>query len=292
MRLRFLILLVAAAVLLLVGCSPLAALNASVPSDGYDLARGQAYGEHSRQQLDVYAPKTGSVPRPVVVYFYGGSWERGSRSEYKFLGEALTSKGFVTVVADYRLYPEVKFPSFLEDGAKAVTWVQENIADFGGDPRSIYLMGHSAGAYNASMLAFDRHYIAAAGGDPRSVRGLVGMAGPYDFLPITSRTLRNVFGDAPDLPATQPVNFVAADSPPALLLTGGKDTVVDPKHTVRLAARMRAAGGRVTEITYPDLGHVTIVGALATPYRNLGPVLDDVARFIRGDAVRTIATGK
>lgn len=268
------------------GCSSLAALNAVIPDDGFEVSRGHAFGPHPRQQLDVYTPKARSGPLPVVVFFYGGSWQRGGRADYKFVGEALTSQGFVVAIADYRLYPEVKFPSFLDDGAAAVTWVQQRISSYGGDPRRVYVMGHSAGAYNAAMLAFDHRYIAAAGGNPADVVGFIGLAGPYDFLPLTSVTLEKVFGDAPDPPATQPVNFVAADSPRTLVLYGERDTTVLPGNSKRLAQRIRAVGGRVTEVGYPELGHIEIVGVLAKPYQGRAPVLDEVTRFITDDDAR------
>jgi len=271
---------------LLAGCSPLAALNATIPDQGFMASRNHAYGEHPRQQLDVYSPRDEAGRAPVVVFFYGGAWQRGKRANYKFVAEALSSRGFVVVIPDYRLYPEVTFPSFLEDGGAAVAWTQRNIAGHGGDPRRIYVMGHSAGAYNAAMLALDPRYIAAAGGRHEDVIGFIGLAGPYDFLPFTSATLEQVFGAAPDLPATQPVNFVALDSPGALLLYGEQDTTVLPEHSRRLAQRIRAVGGRVVEVGYADLGHVSIVGVLAKPYQGRAPVLEEITRFIAAGDTR------
>jgi acetyl esterase/lipase len=266
--------------LLNAGCSPLAALNAAIPDEGFVASRNHAYGTHPRQALDVYSPRAKSGPAPVVVFFYGGAWQRGKRGDYKFVAEALTSKGFVVVIPDYRLYPEVRFPSFLDDGGAAVAWTQKYISGYGGDSQRIYVMGHSAGAYNAAMLAFDRRYVDAAGGSHGDVIGFIGLAGPYDFLPFTSATLEMVFGAAPDLPATQPVNFVDLDSPRTLLLYGEQDTTVLPEHSQRLAKRIRAVGGRVSEVGYPDLGHASIVGVLAKPYQGRAPVLEEITRFI------------
>lgn len=266
--------------LLAAGCSPLAALNATIPDEGFVASRDHAFGTHPRQKLDVYVPRELREPAPVVVFFYGGAWQRGRRADYKFVAEALTSKGFVTVIPDYRLYPEVRFPAFLDDGGAAVAWVQKEIGRFGGDPRRIFVMGHSAGAYNAAMVAFDAHYVEAAGGRHADVIGFIGLAGPYDIRPYTSITLENVFGAAPDLPATQPANFVEADSPRALVLYGEQDTTVLPEHSKRLAKRIRAVGGRVSEVGYPDLGHASLVGVLAKPYRGRAPVLEEVTRFI------------
>ena len=266
--------------ILAAGCSPLAALNAAIPDEGFAASRDHAYGTHPRQRLDVYAPPQLRQPAPVVVFFYGGAWQRGKRGDYKFVAEALTSKGFVVVIPDYRLYPEVRFPAFLDDGGAAVAWTQREIARYGGDPTRVFVMGHSAGAYNAAMLAFDPHYVETAGGRHADVIGFIGLAGPYDFLPFTSITLENVFGAAPDLPATQPATFVDADSPRALVLYGEQDTTVLPEHSRRLAKRIRAVGGRVAEVGYPDLGHASLVGVLAKPYQGRAPVLEEVTRFI------------
>lgn len=266
--------------LLATGCSTLAALNASIPDEGFVLSRDQAFGSLPRQKLDVYAPVGLTERAPVVVFFYGGAWQRGRRADYKFIGEALTSKGFVVVIPDYRLYPEVKFPAFLEDGGAAVAWTQREISRFGGDPHRIFLMGHSAGAYNAAMIALDAHYVEAAGGRHADVIGFIGLAGPYDIRPDTSIILDGIFGAAPDLRAAQPANFVETDSPRALLLYAEQDTTVLPAHSRRLAQRFRAVGARVTEVSYGDLGHASIVGVLAKPYQGRAPVLEEVTRFI------------
>jgi acetyl esterase/lipase len=158
----------------------------------------------------------------VVVFFYGGSWQSGSRDTYRFLGSALARRGIVTVVPDYRVYPEVTFPTFLEDGAAAVDWVRDNVARYGGDRERIVLMGHSAGAHMAAMLAIDGRWLAKVGVEPRrDIAGLVGLAGPYDFLPIRDPTLQLLFEGA-NRPETQPVTFVEGGEAPALLITGGR----------------------------------------------------------------------
>ena len=280
--------LLLAAVLAVAACAPLALINGLVPGDTYRAERGIAYGPLERQRLDLYLPAasaTDPAGAPVIVFFYGGNWNSGARGDYLFAGEAFASQGFVTVLADYRLYPEVKFPDFLNDSARAFAWVEKNIARFGGDPRRIVLAGHSAGAYNAAMLAFNPAYLRAAGADPASVKAFVGLAGPYDFMPLTGAITKAVFG-FPDTPAaTQPINFIpAADGtrpPPVLLLTAPDDTTVKPGNSERLAIKLRAAGGQVQEISYPGLDHRRIVGALAAPLRGLAPVLADVTAFVR-----------
>jgi len=264
----------------LVSCAPVKLVNDLVPTDTFRQERDIPYGANERQRLDVYSPVNAAGPAPVVVFFYGGSWRSGSRTDYLFAGEALASRGFVAVIADYRLYPEVQFPDFVVDSAHAVRWTRDNVARFGGDPQRIFLMGHSAGAYNAAMLAFDASYLRDAGFDRSAVKGFIGLAGPYDFLPVTSQLMRGVFGYPDTSPATQPVNFVAAGGPPVLLIVAARDSVVDPGNSARLAQRIRRAGGSVREVTYDQLDHRTVVGALASPLRGLAPVLDDVAGFV------------
>ncbi len=267
---------------LVAGCSPLAIINGWVPSDTYRASTALAYGPHARQRLDVYRPARASSPAPVVVFFYGGNWNSGNRADYLFVGEALAAQGIVAVIPDYRLFPEVRFPDFLADSAQAVRWTLEQVAQYGGDPQRVFVMGHSAGAYNAAMLAFNPAYLRAAGVEPRRVRGLIGLAGPYDFLPLTGSVTKQVFGFPATPITTQPIHFASSAAPPALLITGDNDDVVDPGNSRRLAARLRTTGAEARELVYPKLGHSTLVAALAAPLRErLAPVLDDIVRFVR-----------
>lgn len=263
-------------------CSPsLGAFDALAPRDGgvRRVVRDAAYGREPRQRVDVYAPAAAPGPAPVVVFFYGGSWSSGSKDDYNFMGAALASRGFVTAIPDYRLVPEVRFPSFVEDCAAAVRWVEQNAAAHGGDPQRIVLVGHSAGAYNAIMLALDPRYLRHAGAS--TVRGAVGLAGPYDFLPFDVDATRNAFGQAPDAAQTQPVTFARADAPPLLLLWGDADTTVGPRNLEGLARAMRAAGGAVETTIYPGVDHVGIMLAMSRPFRGRAPVLADVTTFVR-----------
>ncbi|MGI9046624.1 MAG: alpha/beta hydrolase [Burkholderiales bacterium] len=281
---RYRTLLLLPLLLALAACSPIALLNLVISEDGYKKTADINYGDAPRNQLDVYTPDSEPAGAPVVVFFYGGNWEHGARGEYLFVAEALTSRGFVTVVPDHRLYPEVRFPVFLEDSARAVKWVKDNIASHGGDPERIFLMGHSSGAYNAAMLAIDGRFLRNAGIDAATLNGFIGLAGPYDFLPLSSNTLKAIFNTPQGLEKTQPINFVSGNEPPMLLLHGSSDETVRPRNSSRLAARVRERGGEVTHIVYDDVSHVRIVGALASPFRDWAPVLDDVARFIRAHA--------
>jgi acetyl esterase/lipase len=261
--------------IVLAGC---AALRPGALSQG---ARDVAYGAHPRQTMDIYTPSSDGAGRPVVFFIYGGSWANGAKESYAFVGDALAQRGFVTVIADYRLVPEVRFPVFIEDGAAALRFVRDNIARFGGDPRRIHLMGHSAGAYNAMMLTLDRSYLASAGLSPGIIRSAVGLSGPYDFLPLDIDVTKAAFGKARDLAQTQPINFARADAPPILLATGADDTTVLPRNSERLAAALRRSGARsVTLKIYPGLGHAGTAASLARIMNWRAPVLDDVVSFL------------
>ncbi|MGX1786993.1 alpha/beta hydrolase [Bosea sp. NPDC055332] len=256
------------------GC---AALRPGALSEG---ARDVAYGRHLRQTMDIYVPPGGRMGRPVVFFIYGGSWANGAKESYAFVGDALAARGFVTVVADYRLVPEVRFPVFIEDGATALRFVRENIARFGGDPRRIHLMGHSAGAYNAMMLTLDTGYLARAGLPSSTIRSAVGLSGPYDFLPLDIDVTKAAFGNASNPERTQPIHFVRRDAPPILIATGAEDTTVLPRNSERLAAALRRADARSVALKiYPGLGHAGTAAALARAMSWRAPVLDGVVEF-------------
>jgi len=266
-------------------CSPLSLFATLSPKDpASHVARGEAYGAGPRQRLDVYAPRRGQAAAPLAVFFYGGSWDSGRRQDYNWAGRALASRGFVTVVADYRLYPEVRYPGFLEDGAQAVAWASRNAQRLGGDPRRIVLVGHSAGAYNAVMLGLDGRYLRGVGVDPKAVKAMAGLSGPYDFLPIRSDITERIFGGTADLPSTQPLAYVRPDSPPAFLATGAADDMVWPKNTIALAKKLREAGVPVEERHYDGVDHVNMVLALSKPLRGRAPVLDEMTGFLRRHA--------
>jgi acetyl esterase/lipase len=267
------------------GCSVAGVLNAAVSHQHFRAETGLAYGSAPRQRLDVYVPADGVPPaaphgRPVVVFFYGGSWQNGSRDNYLFVGAALASRGFVAVVPDYRTWPDTAFPGFVDDAATAVRWAREHAAEFGGDPSRIFLMGHSAGAHIVMLLATDGRYLAAQQMSKSDISGVIGLAGPYDFLPLHDATLKQVFPRALRA-ASQPINFVAGDEPPVFLAAGQRDTTVDPVNTDRLAAKLRDSGDADVEVKhYPRIGHALLVGAFAGPLRGFAPVLDDASAFI------------
>jgi acetyl esterase/lipase len=253
--------------------SPVTLLNGFAAGATMETER---YGPLDRQMLDVYRP-AGTGPHPVVVFFYGGGWEEGERGPYRFVGAALAAAGIVAVIPDYRLYPEVRHEGFLADGAAAVRWAYDNAARFGGDPERLVLMGHSAGGYIAGMLAMDGQWLSRAGLDRHIVRGWIGLAGPYDFEPDTPNR-RIILGT--DRQRTQPIGFVRADNPPALLGVPRRDKVVDPGNATRLAKRIAEVGGLAQVKVYPRTDHASILGAMSPLLRFLGPVFRDCTTFI------------
>lgn len=261
-------------------CTPLGVFAAFTPRDPAFLrAHDQAYGPSPRQTLDVYTPRRLDAAAPVAVFLYGGGWERGRKWDYGWVAQALADRGYVVVLPDYRLYPQVRFPAFLEDAAQSVRWAADHASAYGGDPSRIVLLGHSAGAYNAVMLALDDRYLKAAGVDPASVRAVVGIAGPYDFLPLDGHAAE-VFGGAVDPAQTQPVRLARPDGPPMLLLTGLADSIVDPGNTKALERALQNVGGDVETRTYPGIGHNEIMAAISVPFRGRASVLDDITSFL------------
>lgn len=272
-----------AAAVALAACAPTATLNALVPSGSHVRTVDVPYGPSPRQRADLYRPTSPPPPGgyPMVVFFYGGSWNRGDRRDYSFVGEALASRGVLVMVADYRLYPEVRYPDFLADSARALAQGLAQAVALGADPARVFVMGHSAGAYNAAMLALDRRWLQATGHGPSELAGWIGLAGPYDFLPIRNPEVQPVFHH-PAYPAdSQPMDFALAGSPPSFVGAAAKDSLVDPqRNSARMAARLEAAGVPVTYRVYDRANHVTLAAAFAGPLRWIAPVLDDVVDFI------------
>lgn len=266
--------------LIAAACSPLTLFNSVMPKDGgvRVAVHDAAFGPDRLQRLDVYVPKRPSgATLPIVIFFYGGSWNSGTKDGYSFVGRALAARGFVVAIPDYRLVPQVHYPAFLEDNAAAVRWVRAHAAEFGGDPDRLVLAGHSAGAYNAAMLALDPRWL---GKDRASVRALVGLAGPYDFLPFDGPVVKQAFAGVADPITTQPIHYVQRGDPPAFLATGMKDDTVRPANSDSLAGKLQAVGGKVERVRYPKVGHAGIVTAIAKPLRGRASVLDDMTVFI------------
>ena len=246
------------------------------------VVRDVRYGPERWQKLDIYEPTSASPgPRPIIVFFYGGRWESGSRGDYEFVGDAFAKKGFITVIPDYSKYPDVRFPVFVEDGAKALAWVHDHISEYQGDPRRIFVAGHSAGAHIAALLTVDKHYLAALNKTPTQIiAGFAGLAGPYSFTP-DEPDLQDMFGPPTRYPAMQATTFIDGHEPPMLLLWGDADTTVRRDNLDRLKTAIEAKGSRVQTIIYPGTNHVGILGALSWVNPQGVPVLDDIARFFK-----------
>jgi acetyl esterase/lipase len=277
MRVFFLV----SALFLLAACSPIPLMNRMISRAGYHVVHDLPYGSDPRQKLDFYVPDhpTG----PVLLFFYGGGWQGGSKSLYPAFGQAFASRGILTAVADYRLYPQVRYPAFIEDSAQAFAFVRDHAAQYGGDPKKLFLSGHSAGAYNAMMLAADPHYLKDAGAGVSQICGVIGIAGPYDFLPLIDPSYIAVF-EGRNRPETQPIHHIDGKRPPMLLAYGVSDTTVEPGNSIRLAAKLESFGSPVTLKAYPHTGHIGIILSLVPGLRWTTTLHTDMLEFIGAQA--------
>lgn len=262
-------------------CAPVDALNATISTDDLTIRRDIAFAPGPRGRMDVYRPAGAAAKLPLVVFFYGGAWKDGSKNDYKFVATPLARAGMVVAVPDYRLVPEVRFPTFLEDNAKAVAFARAHATEWGADPDRIFIVGHSAGAYNALMLAVDPRYLAAVGMDRSRLAGVVTIATPADFFPFTDSSTIATFGQSPDPASTQPINFADGKNPPLLMLHGDADDTVYLRNATAMTSRVKAAGGDVTLKVYPGIGHIGIITSFAPLFESKAPALADTVAFIR-----------
>jgi acetyl esterase/lipase len=266
--------------LLMSGCSPLRVISSVSPLGPADARRDIPFGTHELT-LDLYSPDentTSAPPRPVIVFIYGGGWQSGTKEEYAFVASTLVRQGYVVVIPDYRLFPEVRFPEFVSDAADALRWTFDNIGQYGGDPSNVFVMGHSAGGEIAALLHYDESYLQTAGTRQRPC-GFIGLSGPYDFLPLVGGPLEDIFPLATRA-SSQPINFVTGDEGPALLIHGYLDNTVKPRNSAKLVELVTAAGGQAQLVIVPERKHASIVLSLASPLSWLAPVADDVGAFI------------
>jgi len=269
-------LVAATAALLVAGCQTVAfgianrGVQAPDASVVYDTQHGLS--------LDIYKPSVAtSAPAPVVVFFYGGGWKTGKREQYRFVGRRLSQQGVLAIVADYRTFPRGTFPGFVEDGARATAWGYGHAAEYGGDPRRLFVAGHSAGAQIAALLGTDARYLAGQGMKPRDLSGVIGLSGPYDF--VIEGGYEEVFGPRARWPDAQAVNFVDGDEPPFLLIHGTGDKVVESKDSQELADKLRQAGGNAELVWLPKAGHIAPLSAIYDPKRD-PKVLQAIREFL------------
>ena len=251
-------------------------------NSGYQLALADGrYGPLAVQQIEVIVPAGPSErPRPVVLFIHGGGWNSGAPGDYRFVGRTLAREGYVVVLSGYRLGSEGRYPAMLEDSAQAVAWVRDHAAKYGGDPEQVFLMGHSAGAYNAVMITLERQWLGRVGVPDGFIKGVIGLSGPYDFYPFTSDSARQAFGHVADPASTQPIHFVRADAPPLLLITGDADVTVKPRNAEALARAFTALGRPNRPVVLAGVDHSGTIMKLAAPFNRDRRVLDPVLAFL------------
>ncbi|MDB5969396.1 MAG: Acetyl esterase/lipase [Hydrocarboniphaga sp.] len=260
-------------------CSGEQVLNSFTSTKDFQRTQNMPYDPVKNLRLDVYTPAN-QTKRPVVVFFYGKRWTTGTKDEYEFVGGALARIGYCTVIPDVSLYPMVRFPAFVQDGARVVKWTRDHISDYGCDPKKIFVMGHSSGAHIAAMLALNEQYLQDVGGSRTWLRGMVGLAGPYDFLPLVDPTLRDLFGPPEKFEQSQPIMFTDGRNPPMLLMSGEDDEIVQVSSTRNLAASIGRAGGPVETIIYPKMPHPRLLASIGPGLRGQSDVLDHIKEFL------------
>jgi acetyl esterase/lipase len=284
------LLVIALAIITLTACTPaalestgLSAVSSNAGLEGINRVSNLTYGPLARQKLDVYQPKNAKTPRPVIVFTYGGGFKTGSKDEYGFVAEAFSSLGYVTVIFDYRLYPQATWPAYLEDGAQAVAWVSNEIGKYGGDPKRILIAGHSAGAYIAAMLAVNPEYLRAANVPDGTIKAALTFSGPYEFWNANRKAnggfigpeIQEVMGPAESAPQTQPINYVESSAPPFVIIHGTDDGLLEPAQARAMKKKLEAAKVPVIYLEYP-MAHATTILAMAKPLRGLGSTFVDV----------------
>jgi acetyl esterase/lipase len=271
-------LLAAASILLASACSPLRLVSGIALQGDNVVISSFDYGPEKRHKLDVYVPEEIRENSPVVVFFYGGSWKRGEKEKYGFVGHSLSRKGYVTVIPNYRLYPEVIFPAFVEDGALAIAWLRQHVDQA---KNGVVVMGHSAGAHIAALLALDREYLEKVGQSQQTIRGMIGLAGPYGFDPLQYRSTRPIFSGTVPLEKMQPVHFACANTSPLLLFHGEDDSLVIAENSRDLSRKVAECGGNVEYFELADVNHISIVLGLADSFLGKEEILSPIAYFLQ-----------
>lgn len=269
----------AGAVLLTLGlvaaCAPVQLLNGITPSRSFNLEKNLSYGELDRHKLDIYRAETPKAGAPVLVFIHGGGWDSGSKDIYKFLAEGFTLEGYDVVVPNYRLYPEARYPDFLEDSAKAVAFTARQF-----EGRPLVLMGHSAGAYNVLMLGLNGDYLLENMTDVcQTVSGIVSLAGPVGIVPLESDPLITIFPDRftkEDAPLNHADNLV----PALLLINGDEDKSVYPQNAQALGEKVSERGGKADVKIYEGLDHIDVVRLLSRHFDGDSSLKSDILAFI------------
>jgi acetyl esterase/lipase len=231
---------------------------------GFSVTSDIPFGDLPRQVLDIYSPEMVSSDTPVLVFLYGGGFSNGNKTQIRWIARSFVQSGVIVVTPNYRLYPEVTFPAFIEDTAMAVSYVWRNLRNGADIPRPIILGGWSAGAYISAMVAYDGRYLEAVGTPPRAVTGFIGLAGPYWGGLCAGERCPHIFPEGTE--ANWPVaRFVDASDPPMLLVRGTHDIFVDIGNLETLAAAGEAAGIDVTTVVVKDGFHEQMMSDIKEP---------------------------
>ena len=234
-------------------------------------------GGGERHRLDVYSPPEGSG-HPVVIFYYGGGWRSGDKRLFEHLGRAFAVRGIVAAVVNYRLTPVVRSPAHAEDCAAAAAWIQRHIAGHGGDPSRIVLMGHSAGAHLAALIALDGRYLDHHRFDRSALRGIVPVSGVYDLHAHIDTTVftsadhvREAFGSTEqELLHASPMRYIRPDAPPFLVIVAEEDPPGLRQQGREFADALRDADIDTMFISVKGRDHFSIV-------RRFGPSADTTA---------------
>ncbi|MEH6457499.1 MAG: alpha/beta hydrolase [Cocleimonas sp.] len=266
-------------VVLFVGCSSVKStdlINFVLPAGGYD-KKTLSYGNLPRQSLDLYTPKSKQSKKPIL-FVYGGAWRDGDKQDFEFVAHALTGLGHTVIIPEYRRYPEVQFPLFVNDIADSIRYMEHQALTVLGEPLDeVILMGHSAGAHTVALLTTDESYLKSRGIKTK-ISGLIAMSGPYD-LDLKDPEVEPVFKNT-TAKKTNPILNIRSDMSPVLLLHGAADKRVGPFNTERFASALSKSGVSVTTHIYPDVDHTKIIGSLAAPLRFLSDSYSDIKDFL------------
>jgi acetyl esterase/lipase len=254
---------------------------ANLPNDtaAFEVRNNVKYGKKPWQKLDIYMPKPQHEKSPVMIFYYGGSWVKGSKEEYTFVANRFVQHGYIVVIPDYVKYPEAVYPAFVEDAAKVTHWLDQNIETIGGDREQIHLIGHSAGAHIGAMLIANEYFLAKYGLKPSFYRSFIGISGPYSFTPETDR-YRAIFGPKEKDPMMQANRYINGNEPPMLLLHGNLDFLVNTSNMEKLATAVKNKGGVVKTVSYSGLGHLSIIAGFSNSFPFGNAVARDMIAFM------------
>lgn len=258
-------------------------LNTGVSlSSNMKLQKDIIFDTNKNLQLDIYTDANWEVDtkRPVLVFFYGGGWSWGDKVYFKFVADSFVDKGYVVVIPNYTLYPKAKYPEFVKDGAKAVSWVHRNIEQRGGDINQLFVAGHSAGAYIAAMVAFNDQYLAAENQPTSIIKAIAGIAGPYNFTPKEQKYI-DVFGKE-NFTDMKIQNHINGNEPSALLIHSEGDTTVGQFNQTLMAEALGANEDSVETLLYgQDITHVKVLMKLHPWFANNVDVAADIDAFFK-----------